>query len=104
MRDSHRYFFWLWLIGAILTPRVKADIFDTFVSYRHGSNDFNIDTARFPYETEIKRAPASIDEVHVYTQSHDEDGSIDVVHCYSMRNGLYGGPVEARLIWSKLDF
>ena len=32
------------------------------------------------------------------------DGSIDVVHCYSMRNGLYGGPVEARLIWSKLDF
>ena len=30
--------------------------------------------------------------------------SIDVVHCYSMRNGLYGTRTQARVFWSHIDF
>ena len=33
-----------------------------------------------------------------------DDGSIDLVHCYSMRNGLYGRQDEARIFWSRIDF
>ena len=29
---------------------------------------------------------------------------IDVVHCYSMRNGMYGTRTEARVFWSRIDF
>ena len=39
-----------------------------------------------------------------YTASNQGDDSIDIVHCYSMRNGLYGSPTEARIIWTRLDF
>ena len=51
----------------LLFTLARASIFDTFMSYRHGSSDINIDVSTFPYETEIPRAPESIDDAHVYT-------------------------------------
>ena len=47
--------------------------------------------------------PASVDEVFGYT-APTKDNMIDIVHCYSMRNGLYGSPKEARVFWTRLDF
>ena len=48
--------------------------------------------------------PGSVDDVFAETFSNPVDGSIEIVHCYSMRNGLYGSPTEARIYWTKIDF
>ena len=93
------------LIAAVVAiSRCKADIFDTFVAYRQGSNALNEDPARFPYQTEQLAVPYSVDDVFAQTISSSSDNKIHIVHCYSMRNGLYGSPVEARLFWTQLDF
>ena len=76
--------------------------FDSVISYRQGNNSINTDTATFPYENEPD-VPDSVDEVFAYTTSNADD-SIDIVHCYSMRNGLHGSPEEARIFWSQIDF
>ena len=80
----------------------SAKIFDTPMAYRHGENAFNVDTARTSFEQEPD-APNSLEQAHAYTQSN-QDGSIDIVHCYSMRNGLYGKSTEAQVVWTRLTF
>ena len=80
---------------------VQGRLFDSILSYRHGTSAINTDTAT--YQTyEEPEAPDSVDDVFGYTRTA-EDGTISIVHCYSMRNGLYGSPNEARVIWSKVD-
>ena len=86
----------------LMTHAAMAKFFDSFSSYRQGTNQPNVDTSKFFFEDEPE-APASVDDVHTYTQN-DSDGSIDVVHAYSMRNGLFGKPTQARIFWTKLDF
>lgn len=46
----------------------------------------------------------SVEAQFAYTTSDPEKGTIDVVHCYSMKNGLYGSRTEARIFWTRLDF
>ena len=87
----------------LLAQTVHANFFDTFVSYRQGTGNVNIDTSTRPFDTEPD-VPFSTDNVFAYTQSNSEDGSIDVVHAYSMRNGLFGSPKEVRIYWTHLDF
>ena len=77
-------------------------MFDSLVGYRHGTSDVNIDTAVFAFADEPD-APESLDELFGYTATSADDGTIGLVHCYSMRNGLYGSPKEARVLWSKLN-
>ena len=81
----------------------QGRLFDTIVGYRVGSNGVNVDTARYPHEWEEPDAPASLDDLFGYTSTEQEDGTIDLVHCYSMRNGLFGREEEARVLWTKLD-
>ena len=77
-------------------------LFDSIISYRQGNNSINADTATFQYENEPDVAD-SVDQNFAFTSSNADD-SINVVHCYSMRNGLYGSPEEARVFWSLIDF
>ena len=87
-----------------LTTLVRCGIFDTYISYRYGTSTLNLDTARFPYEIEQPEAPISVDNTYVYTQTNREnDRMIDLVHCYAMRNGLYGDPKEVHILWTRLD-
>jgi len=46
--------------------------------------------------------PYSVDETVAYISARED--SIHVVHCYSMRNGLFGSVREARVIWSAINF
>ena len=92
------------IITLIVTARLGAGwFFDSMISYRHGSNTVNIDSA-FRVDESEPDVPGSVDDVFAYTSSNAEDDSINVVHCYMIRNGLYGSPKEARVIWSLLDF
>lgn len=80
---------------------VLAGIFNSFVSYRHGTNGPSINSERYDYEIEPD-APLSVDEAFAFTTAkHDE---ISVVHCYSMRKGLTGSVKSASIIWSTLSF
>ena len=85
----------------------NGSIFDTFIAYRHGTNAVNGDSSRFPYEAEPD-VPDSVENVFAHLSSTKPPSrtadTIDVVHCYSMRNGLYGSPTEAHLLWSRIDF
>ena len=93
------------LIAALVAMNwCKADIFDSFVAYRQGNNALNEDPARFPYQTEQLEVPYSVDDVFAQAVSSSSDNKIHVVHCYSMRNGLYGNAAEARVFWTQLDF
>jgi len=87
----------------LLTGLLEARLFDSIVGYRQGSNGVNTDTTKYPHQVEEPVAPASLDNLFGYTSSQNDRGVIDIVHCYSMRNGLYGGPTEARVFWSRLD-
>ena len=90
------------IFGHIATFHVvaKARLFDSILSYRHGTSAINKDTTlQASVEPDV---PESVDDVHSYTAT-DEQGIIDVVHCYSMRNGLYGSVSEARVLWTKVD-
>ena len=80
-----------------------GNIFDSFIAYRQGNNSINQDSSSFLYEDEPE-VPASVDNIFAYTASSSESDKIHVVHCYSMRNGLFGSPTEARIFWSELDF
>ena len=83
----------------------EGRIFESLISYRQGSNSINLDSARFPYEEEQPQVPASVEEVFAYTApSKTDDSKIDVVHAYSMQNGLFGSPEEARVFWTSIDF
>ena len=62
----------------------------------------NIDTSQYGH-LEEPDAPESLDELFGYTATSAEDGTINIVHCYSMRNGLYGSPKEARVLWSNVN-
>ena len=45
-----------------------------------------------------------MDNTYVYSGVSGEDGGmIDLVHCYAMRNGLYGDPKEVHIVWTRLD-
>jgi len=44
----------------MLTQATQGKFFDTIMSYRHGSNAVNVDTAKFLFEAEPD-APASVD-------------------------------------------
>ena len=82
----------------------NSRIFDTFFAYRHGSNSINLDSARFPYEDE-PQVPSSVDDVFGYTAPDADNPSIiNIVHCYSIQNGLFGSAKEARVFWSQIDF
>ena len=89
---------------ALTSLHVRGRIFDSPVVYRQGENKINVDTATLEFEIEVPDAPASAEDVFTYTQASTTDDTIDVVHAYSMRNGLYGKPEEARVFWTKLDF
>ena len=56
-----------------------------------------------PYEKEEPDVPDSVDNVFAYIDSASDD-RINVVHAYSMRNGLFGSPTEARVFWTQIDF
>ena len=90
--------------AALIPATVHGKIFDSFVSYRQGTNALNEDTASWQ-NVEEPDVPDSVETQFAYTSSHLSDGEqIDVVHCYSMRNGLYGRRTEARVFWSRIDF
>ena len=72
----------------LLGSAVQSRIFDSIVGYRVGSNGVNTDTAKYPHEWEEPDAPDSVDDLFGYTATEQSDGTIDIVHCYSMRNGL----------------
>ena len=93
------------LAAAALIPTVvQGKIFDSFVSYRQGTSALDEDTASWQ-NVEEPDVPDSVETQFAYTSSHLSDGEqIDVVHCYSMRNGLYGRRTEARVFWSRIDF
>ena len=92
------------LLGFILLVSIsQARIFDSLVSYRQGGHAVNEDAFTIQGEEELD-VPDSVDNAFGYTKSNAEDDSIEVVHCYSMRNGLYGKATEARVIWTKIDF
>lgn len=92
------------LAAALILTIVQGKIFDSFVSYRQGTNALDEDTASWQ-NVEEPDVPDSVETQFAYTSSHLSDGKqIDVVHCYSMRNGLYGRRTEARVFWSRIDF
>ena len=62
-----------------------------------------MDTTKNPHEWGEPDAPDSVDDLFGYTATEQVDGTIDIVHCYSMRNGLFGRETEARVLWTKLD-
>ena len=86
----------------LLCGSVYANIFDSFVSYRLGSNIVSNNQQRYIHEPEIDTAQ-SVDEAFAYTTAK-ADGTIHIVHCYSMRNGLQGKPRKAHVIWSQISF
>ena len=87
---------------ALYASVANARLFDSLLSYRHGTGAINSDTST--YQTLVEPdAPDSLDDLFGYTTTSNSDGMIQLVHCYSMRNGLYGSPSEARIIWSKVD-
>ena len=48
--------------------------------------------------------PGSVDNVFGYTAANSDNETIEVIHCYSMRNGLFGKATEARVFWTRIDF
>lgn len=46
--------------------------------------------------------PDSVEAVFAHVSARPDSDQIHVVHCYSMRNGLYGKPSEARLFWTQI--
>ena len=50
--------------------------------------------------------PNSVENIfaHVSVPPGNDRNLINIVHCYSMRNGLYGSSEEARIFWTQLDF
>lgn len=84
----------------LLSLEVQARLFDSVLSYRHGTSAIDMDISL--QESIEPDVPDSLDDLFAYTAT-DNDGLIDVVHCYSMRNGLYGSASEARILWSKVN-
>ena len=92
----------LFLLLAAIPHGVLAGVFDSFVSYRYGTNKpTELSGSFYDYEA-VPEAPLSVDEAFAFTKSTNE--SIYVVHCYSMRKGLDGEVRSASVIWSELNF
>ena len=72
-----------------VTQTSDARMFDSIVSYRQGTNAENED-AYTTFGEDQTEVPGSVDNVFGYTAANPENDTIEVIHCYSMRNGLFG--------------
>ena len=66
-REMHFYRVKLLTVLLAMSHVVKARIFDSFVSYRYGTNmETLLDYERYEYE-EVPQAPSSVDTALAYT-------------------------------------
>ena len=95
----------LFQLIVITTHQVcKCNMFDSFIAYRHGSNAINEDPARYP-TLAAPNVSKSVKKIYGYfASSAQSEDFINIVHCYSMSNGLYGATEEVRILWSVVDF
>ena len=88
MRSLRNFLFSLIVITTTHHRVCTCNMFDSFIAYRHGSNSINQDSARYPVLA-APDVPKSVKNIYGYfASSAQSEDLINIVHCYSMSNGL----------------
>ena len=89
----------------LLSLMTRGTFFDSFIGNRIGLNAPFEDTATIVGEDEVMQ-PNSVDKVLVEISSPttSQGQLMDIVHCYSFRNGLFGKATQAMVFWTRISF